>query len=1025
MKVKTILMITVVATVVVAVAVVTAGVVSYSRVNQATRRDKIAEGLTDAAFGRIAARSDWLLFHNERTATQWRKLQEQVGSLLLEAGREFRGTPELAEIKGLLSDQPAMSEYFRKLQENWSAGQAGALDPGTVKKVEDQLIGEMTVRAQRLVDFSTELSLESSREASAVVRSGITLPIALLAILALLVVLDTVVVSLSVLRRLAALREGTEKVAEGDLDFRIDDSGRSEVAGLARAFNEMTTRLKGSYLELESVKARLEQLMRSSPAVIYSSEPFGDYAPTFVSESIHALLGYTQEEFLSTPDFWADRIHPDDKERIFSGLSEIFEKGHHAHEYRFAHKDGTYRWMHDGMELVRDEQGNPLEIFGFMVDITERKRVEEQLEMHRDHLEELVRERTEELGRTLAELERSNAELEGFAHTIAHDLKGPLASMAVATDVIKVMGERPVTDDTFANVGEALDIMVRSVDRATIMVDGLLLLARAGQAPGEVTDVDVGRVVRSVLGEKSGVIEERRVEVTVDERLGTIRANEFQVYQVFANLIVNAIKHNDSPEPAIEVRSLPADEPGEHRYLVRDNGPGIPLEDLERVFLPFFKRGKTGETGIGLATVEKIVRVCGGAIRAYNEDGACFEFSMRDAGAAGETMIEGRGMAGIEHAAPARGQALLRILLIEDDPADVRLFREMLRKISGGPVALESEDRLASGLNRLKNESFDIIILDLMLPDSQGLDTYQKVRPFARLTPVVILTGLEDEELAEMAVKDGAQDYLVKLKINADILARSIRYALGRHSAAESLRKSEAELSRQAEELRNLLTVASHELRHPATVFKGYSYILLENADRLDSDVARDALQSIDRASDRIAGIVNELMDATLLESGELSLDIGEVDLSALLDSVASKSQTPGIRINTSDDTGEGAAFKADREKLETALAHLVENAVKFSAEGSSVDVRAETAPGGVLFSVCDRGPGIPGEHGQLVFERFYQVEDVDHHSTPGLGLGLFIARTLVEGHGGWIAHRPREGGGSTFEFFIPQPPAG
>jgi PAS domain S-box-containing protein len=230
--------------------------------------------------------------------------------------------------------------------------------------------------------------------------------------------------------------------------------------------------------------------------------------------------------------------------------------------------------------------------------------------------------------RDITELERSNAELDGFAHAIAHDLKGPRASMGVAIDLIKVMGEGPVTDDTFANVGEALDTMARSVDRAMVLVDGLLALARAGQAPVEVTDVDVGRVLRSVLEEKSGVIEERRVEVKVDERLGTIRANELQVYQVFANLIVNAIKHNDSPEPAIEVRSLPADEPGEHRYLVRDNGPGIPLEDLKRVFLPFFERGKTGETGIGLATVEKIVRVYGGAIRAYNDGGACFEFTL-------------------------------------------------------------------------------------------------------------------------------------------------------------------------------------------------------------------------------------------------------------------------------------------------------------------------------------------------------------------------------------------------------------
>lgn len=236
-----------------------------------------------------------------------------------------------------------------------------------------------------------------------------------------------------------------------------------------------------------------------------------------------------------------------------------------------------------------------------------------------------------ERNRTENALRAANAELDGFAHTVSHDLKGPLGAAGTAAEMIKAILETPLTDNALKNVDEALGVITNCLARAGHIIEDLLALAEAGQVPREVSEVDVGRVVAEVLKEMSGIIEERGIEVAVDESPGVILASNTQVYQVFSNLIGNAIKHNDSPEPAIEVRSLPAAGQTEHRYLVRDNGSGIPEGDLENVFIPFFKGVGTGETGIGLATVEKIVNACGGEIRAYNNDGACFEFSVRDA----------------------------------------------------------------------------------------------------------------------------------------------------------------------------------------------------------------------------------------------------------------------------------------------------------------------------------------------------------------------------------------------------------
>jgi signal transduction histidine kinase len=115
----------------------------------------------------------------------------------------------------------------------------------------------------------------------------------------------------------------------------------------------------------------------------------------------------------------------------------------------------------------------------------------------------------------------------------------------------------------------------------------------------------------------------------VGDRLGHVVGSPTHFYQLFSNLIRNCIKHCRSDRPVLNVRRLEEAGIGVHRYLVRDNGEGIPEADLEDIFTPFFK-GKSGGTGIGLATVEKIVNLYGGEVRAYNNNGACFEFTISD-----------------------------------------------------------------------------------------------------------------------------------------------------------------------------------------------------------------------------------------------------------------------------------------------------------------------------------------------------------------------------------------------------------
>ena len=137
----------------------------------------------------------------------------------------------------------------------------------------------------------------------------------------------------------------------------------------------MPRRLVGHYAETAAPlrEQRLTQLLSASPAVIYSFKASGDFAPTFVSANIETLFGYAPCEYLENPNFWRERVHPEDLKRAETEVTNLFKNGKHALEYRFRRKDGSYCWVNDEQHVIRDEKGEPLEIIGSWSDITAAK----------------------------------------------------------------------------------------------------------------------------------------------------------------------------------------------------------------------------------------------------------------------------------------------------------------------------------------------------------------------------------------------------------------------------------------------------------------------------------------------------------------------------------------------------------------------------------------------------------------------------------------------------------------------------
>ena len=225
-------------------------------------------------------------------------------------------------------------------------------------------------------------------------------------------------------------------------------------------------------------------------------------------------------------------------------------------------------------------------------------------------------------------LQRVNEELGGYAQTVSHDLKGPLSSIAVAVDVLSVILEREWGEALGGDAGETLSLLRNSAKRAMRMTDNLLALARAGQAQATREPVDISGVVHSILEEKRALLEDRGVRVSLEGDLGVADMDRTHAYQVFSNLIGNAVNYNDSKNPEIQISRLAETESGALGYLVRDNGPGIPEGAEEDIFLPFHKGPNSTDTGIGLTIVDKVVRLYGGEVCAYNDGGACFKLTL-------------------------------------------------------------------------------------------------------------------------------------------------------------------------------------------------------------------------------------------------------------------------------------------------------------------------------------------------------------------------------------------------------------
>jgi len=227
---------------------------------------------------------------------------------------------------------------------------------------------------------------------------------------------------------------------------------------------------------------------------------------------------------------------------------------------------------------------------------------------------------------------------------------------------------------------------------------------------------------------------------------------------------------------------------------------------------------------------------------------------------------------------------------------------------------------------------------------------------------------------------------------------------------------------REAEELKStFISVISHELKTPVALIKGYVSTLRREDATWDRKVVKDSLEVIEEEADRLTELIENLLDASRLQAGGMAMSLSDVALNGIVERIAERFRTQSSQHSiVVDFPKDFPVILADEDSITQVLSNLLSNAIKYSPEGGEIRVAGQVRPDQVIVCVSDQGPGIAPDDIPHVFDRFYRSSETTR-TTKGAGLGLYLARAVVEAHGGHIWVDPKPGGGARVCFSLPR----
>jgi len=473
------------------------------------------------------------------------------------------------------------------------------------------------------------------------------------------------------------------------------------------------------------------------------------------------------DRFEGTLDDFVAMVHPEDRERGFAATRQaIEERTDMSVEVRIVRADGQVRWISNLGRIEYGADGSPDRMVGTVQDITDRRRVAEELERHRDRLEELVRERTSQLEEARTRAEAATRAKSAFLANMSHEIRTPMNAILGLVQLLQRDQPTPAQADRLGRIEAATRHLLA-------VINDVLDLSKIEAGRLELDDVDFDLAellesVRSLIADKAG---EKHLALTV-ERGGVplaLRGDPMRLSQALLNLAGNAVKFTDRGFVAIRARcDREAADGVTVRFEVEDSGPGIEPEQRSRLFLAFEQADNSttrryGGSGLGLSIARHLARLMGGdaGVESTPGAGSTFWFTVRLGRAHGDARTASSGAQPSPTGAIAGGLAGARVLVAEDHVVGREVAGEFLSAMGVVPEFAEDGQQAVRMAGAAR---YDLILMDMQMPVLDGLDATRAIRrlPGYASVPIIAMTANAFAEDRQRCLEAGMNDHLSK-----------------------------------------------------------------------------------------------------------------------------------------------------------------------------------------------------------------------------------------------------------------------
>ena len=490
-----------------------------------------------------------------------------------------------------------------------------------------------------------------------------------------------------------------------------------------------------------------------------------------VGEHYSGLFGYPPQEFPSSMKTWMANIHPDDIARVTASFQDLLATGGPTTmEYRERMRSGEWLWIESTGKVVgRDASGNAQTITGIHRDISSHKKIEQELVRHRQHLEELVLERTAQLTEAKITAEAANRAKSVFLANMSHELRTPMSGVMGMIDLVKRRIDDPKALDQ-------LDMAKRSAERLLGVLNDILDISKIEAERLVLEDqplqlADIADNLTGLLGHKAaGKGLHLAADIPAALALVHLRGDPLRLGQILTNLLGNAVKFTERGSVALRARQVAeTPEAVRIRFEVADTGIGIDAEAQRRLFQPFEQADNSmtrryGGTGLGLAICRRLVELMGGEIGVESapKQGSTFWFVVPLKKLAPSAVAPAPSSASISTEQRLQAQYTgTRVLIAEDEPVNQEVARCLLDDV--GLVADVAADG-RQALELARQNPYALILMDMQMPHMNGVDATLAIRalPAHAQTPILAMTANAFDEDRQVCLDAGMNDHIAK-----------------------------------------------------------------------------------------------------------------------------------------------------------------------------------------------------------------------------------------------------------------------